>query len=103
MPADTRPPAGFCPNCHYAMDPGRCPECGSDVPEHRLVRDTPQTRRRRRIRRVLLLLTMAAILGGGTYAYFKVKWIRHAPASWLLAFQGDETSRATCELVRRFE
>jgi len=25
---ETHVPAGFCPNCHYMMDPGQCPECG---------------------------------------------------------------------------
>lgn len=24
-------PAGYCPHCGYALDPGRCPECGSTV------------------------------------------------------------------------
>jgi hypothetical protein len=24
-------PAGYCPHCGYAIDPGVCPECGKNV------------------------------------------------------------------------
>jgi len=29
-------PAGFCPHCDYAMNPGICPECGREISEKTL-------------------------------------------------------------------
>src|SRR5262245_42810940 len=57
----TRPanltPAGYCPHCSYAMDPGTCPECGRDGPH-----PAPEPRRLGpRIRRALPWIAAAVI------------------------------------------
>ena len=98
MVSEPRAPLGYCPHCAYPMDPGRCPECGQDIPSQRLDARPGRRRRRRRARRVLALILL--FLAGYT-----VHWMRDSPpvcpAIVLLLLQGDENHWATIELARR--
>lgn len=97
MPADhNRPdpspgPLGSCPDCGYAVSPGRCPECGRSnsawvlASRNRALSAPPAARRR--FRRSALLLALAAIAGGLVAVAPAIRrsttplW----PTSWLVA------------------
>ncbi len=101
MSTPGQPPRGFCPHCHYPIDPGICPECGVDVPEGSLLFTLPESRsvriRRWSVRAVLLGL----LIGGSYYSYHNVNWYGYFPTSWLLKLQGNARHGATVELARR--
>lgn len=98
--ANDSDPAGFCPHCQYPINPGTCPECGADVPPHRLATSLRKIRRRRRIRQLATLLVIAAGLFGLYRFYHTNIWLRWLPTSALL-WTDVTTSRATDELARR--
>lgn len=58
-------PAGYCPQCDYQlMQPGICPECGSQVSRDQLRRDTRRTRRRRLLKRTIVaVLALTGVVG----------------------------------------
>jgi hypothetical protein len=94
-------PAGYCPHCGYAIDPGVCSECGKNVTSDEVDSAPYWVTRRRLIRRGLLALTILALAAGGWYVYARCNWIVWVPTRVLLAIQGDQGSRSTDELERR--
>lgn len=88
-------PEGFCPQCGYAMGPGRCSECGLVVPKRRLAR-SPHLRRRR----WRSVLTIAGVLVMLVVA-LRVDWLDVAPTGLLLQVQGFGTARINQELRSR--
>ena len=96
-------PAGYCPHCGYAIDPGVCPECGKNVAADELDSVPYWVRRRRKTRRTVLALVILSLAIGGWYVYSRCNWwILWVPTRVLLAFQGDVVSRSAIELDRRF-
>lgn len=105
MDIDNKPPTGYCPHCDYAMDPGRCPECGKIVPGQSLATIPRYTRKKRRMRRLLALSIVCLMLLMAYGAFRYVNWVRLAPTS-LLVSQLDNMPgfgyRAREELHRRY-
>jgi len=94
-------PAGYCPHCGYAIDPGVCPECGKAIVADELDRLPHQVTRRRMIKRTVAVLVILSLAAGGWYVYARCNWIAWVPTRALLGFQGDEDSRTSVELRRR--
>ena len=95
-------PAGFCPKCHYPIDPGICPECGTEVSTDSILSSLSQTRAAR-IRRWALRIFLFLILpAAALYAAFQVSWPHYMPTGWLLAMQRDAKHWATIELSHRY-
>lgn len=93
-------PAGYCPRCGHAMDPGTCPECGTTVAAGEL--DSNSSRLQRRwIRRGIVVSVLLALALGGRYAYHSLDWPSLLPTGILLPIQGGEHAPATVELARR--
>ena len=57
-------PAGYCPNCEYRLDGGRCPECGAQV---KTPLDSHPRQRPKRNRRISGLFSVGAALGWLTW------------------------------------
>src|SRR5512134_2069255 len=95
-------PAGYCPHCGYAIDPGVCPECGKTVAADELDSAPYWVSRRRIIKRTVLALVILSLAVGGWYVYARCNWwIAWIPTRVLLAFQGGGKSRSTIELGKR--
>ncbi len=69
-------PAGFCPRCGYALDPGRCPECGSVVTAKDM--RPRQARMSKRARRLLFTAGLA-------FALFVAVGVGFELESWVAA------------------
>jgi len=95
-------PAGYCPNCGYAIDPGTCPECGHEFTAHQLHRRPYWVENRIRIKRLLIAVGIIIVFACLWYAYSYTNWPSHLPTSWLLKLQGDGNDRSSQELLRRF-
>lgn len=94
-------PRGFCPNCNYPMNPGRCPECGTEVSQQDLPRELVHEFYHHK--RKLALLAAVLIFGvGGPIVYFYADWPRLLPTKTLLSLQSIHVRRAEVELVRRY-
>lgn len=78
-------PAGYCPNCGHAIDPGICPECGRHVAEPDLDTDIGRKRRRHRIRVLARLAALLFILAGSYFLLRNVEIKSKFPTSWVLA------------------
>jgi len=102
MTSEPYKPAGYCPHCGYAIDPGTCPECGRTSSAARLHRVPYWLKRRYTIKRIAKVAMITSLLLGGWYFCFCVQWERWLPTSALLRLQGDATNRMTRELMRRF-
>src|SRR5260221_3358622 len=99
MEAPATAPAGFCPKCYYPIDPGVCPECGTEATADSILTSLSQTRaaRAKRSARCIFLFIVvpfAAIVGA-----WYVPWPRLMPTSWLLS--AHRTGWASRELVDR--
>lgn len=95
------PPSGYCRNCSYPMDPGRCPECGTVVPKNRL-RRMPRGVLARRL--AVSCAGTLALLGGTALLISlarQVDWLGHLPARVLLDLQKDRIDWVAEELTRR--
>lgn len=95
-------PAGYCPRCDYPIDPGTCPECGSEVSPDALVKSIAAVRRHHVIRYCLIaapLLFLAAMI---VYVSVTSDWMRHVPTRLLLPLQGNYNGDVSIELRRRF-
>ena len=79
-------PAGYCPKCGYAMDPGVCPECGAQIGARKLSKITLKARRWRRVRWITTLI-VAFGLGLGGYHFFNhyrwVDWLPNRCLPWM--------------------
>lgn len=82
-------PAGFCPYCDHAIDPGICPECGRNVSEKELVYSQRRQRRRRfalRISKFLFVVALVFGLGYGVYHETRPhRWVRYCSTDYLIA------------------
>lgn len=96
-------PAGYCPHCGYAIDPGVCPECGKNVAADELDSAPYWVTRRRTVKRAVIALVVLSLAVSGWYVYARCNWwIAWVPTRVLLVFQGDRNSRSAVELDRRF-
>jgi hypothetical protein len=95
-------PAGYCPHCGYAIDPGVCPECGKNVAADELDSAPYWVTRRRIIRRSVLALVILSIAAGGWYVYSRCDWIAWVPTRLLMTARTGPGSGPTRELWRRF-
>ncbi|NLE61878.1 MAG: zinc ribbon domain-containing protein [Planctomycetes bacterium] len=102
MPDNAYKPAGYCPHCGYAIDPGVCPECGRSVGVDELDSTPYWITRRRLAKRAALVLIVLSLVVGGWYVYARTDWIAWVPNRVLLSLQGDRDSRSAVELDRRF-
>lgn len=98
QPIATTTPAGFCPKCHYPLNLGTCPECGTEVSPDSILTSLSQTRaaktRRWIIRTILFLILPAAAI----YGAWHIPWPRFMPTSWLLSFQPDANRWANVDI-----
>lgn len=102
MPISGQPPVGFCPHCHYPIDPGICSECGEEVSPEEILTSHGKLLVRRR-RRWLLSIGVFAALFVGTWIAFKYfNWHRWVPAVALVTLQGGPEHWTTRELLARF-
>lgn len=89
-------PTGFCPGCGYAIDPGRCPECGREV--CRPLKRPPRSLAWRCIRWTLVLGLVAIALSQGPYyvLYYLM------PREWLVAqaVRFGPFSRSSLQVIR---
>lgn len=94
-------PRGFCPTCHYAMNPGRCPECGTEVSSTQLKRRIVADHRQHK--RNIVLLAVLLIVGIGAPAiYHYFNWAGLLSNEMLLRLQAFQVRPAELELVRRY-
>jgi len=88
-------PAGFCPSCDHAIDPGICPECGRNVSEKELVISQRRQRRRRtalRISKFILVVGLVFGLGYGVYHETRPhRWVKYCTNNYLLDLASDES------------
>ncbi len=103
MPGSTPQPTGFCPQCDYPTNPGRCPECGLDIPADKLLARPEHVRLRRSLTRLLLILLLLSLVSAAYYGNRYYHFIRWVPARVLLAVQSDEGTAPRTELHRRFQ
>lgn len=84
------------------MDPGKCPECGTDVDADQL-HATPYWVTRRRIIRKTLLIGLPLLLAlTAYYILMETNWPAQLPTGMLLALQGGSESEVAQELWNRF-
>lgn len=102
MPEDAYTPAGYCPRCRYAMDPGKCPECGTVVTADQLVREPNRVASWRRMRRAVILALIAVVALGGYCLYREGTWLTWLPNSLLLRFERSDWPRAHREILARY-
>lgn len=95
-----RQPDGYCPKCGYPIDPGRCPECGSDVAKENLAAQPPMSQAGM-VRLGVAVAIAAAILIGGYFTYNWVDWPSRLPLSMLLRLHDWNEPRSTGELMSR--
>jgi len=93
-------PAGYCPHCDYAIDPGVCPECGHDVAPARLAAIPAARRLRRRVWKATKLCAAIALFLGARHVYRSGLWTLGIPTSALLWLDIDSI-HANDELVIR--
>lgn len=86
-------PAGYCPRCGYAVDPGACPECGAHAKRPR--RQKPGGWKRR----ALVAAIVVTVLGPATWHWGPTALARVLPASILTELS---YSWAHDEFTRRF-
>jgi len=103
MSDKTYKPAGYCPHCGYAIDPGVCSECGKNVNADELDSVPYWVTRRRLVKRAVLVLILLSLAVGGWYVYARTNWIIWVPTRILLGLSWDENSRGTQEVWRRFQ
>ena len=117
MEANSHEPAGFCPYCDYATDPGRCTECGREIAENDLCISPRRRRIKRVVQRTCKTLLIAAVLGGIGYGIYHEtrphRWVRYCTTNYLLSiereggFQNGAPFRSSMsinnELIRRIK
>ena len=94
-------PSGYCPRCDYQTGVGICPECGDDIPPHRL-RRRPHSSIARHIRRLMLVAASTSALLWA--ASRQTTLVRYFPTVYLLTLQTGEGSlclAARAELANR--
>lgn len=101
MPDNAYKPAGYCPHCGYAIDPGVCPECGKNVAVGELDAVPYWITRRRMVKRAAGIAIVVGLLLGGVYLHRNPFWLPYVPTGVLLALQGGEDSHTMKELLRR--
>jgi hypothetical protein len=93
-------PAVYCPNCGYAIDPGRCPECGAVVAAGALLPEPTRVTLRRHLRSVLKITAALAFLVGAL-ALYQLDWPAWLPNSVVLNFAYADWGRMDREIRRR--
>lgn len=99
-------PAGFCPRCDYAMDAGRCPECGRDVPPGKLATSARRQRFRRVVVRSVKSIVLLALIGGAGYGIYHEtrpdRWVRYCTTNYLFSSRWISQPHIHQEITRRF-
>ncbi len=95
-------PAGYCPHCGYALDPGTCPECGKFVRGYQIRAVPPNVTLRRDLWRFGGVLLLLAISIGGYRAYRDLNGWPYVPEWLLVQCQHRDWSGAMAEINRRF-
>jgi len=117
MEVPSHQPAGFCPYCDYATDPGKCTECGREVTEGNICASPRRQRIKRVVRRTVKALLIAAALGGSGYGIYHEtrphRIVRYYSTDYLLSrelrspndnyFVWRADQNIYCELLRRTE
>jgi len=103
MSDNTYKPAGYCPHCGYAIDPGVCPECGKTVSPAEMDKKPHQFARRRAVKRAGVAVVVLSLIVGGWYVYAYCNWLSLIPSDLLLAVHDGEYGRAAVELWGRFD
>ena len=95
-------PSGYCPKCHYPVDPGLCPECGTRVSQKTILSSLDQTRaartKRWTIRVLLFVVVPSVVIYGATF----IQWRSLLPTAWLLSMQTGKEHWASAELLNRY-
>ena len=94
-------PKGYCPKCGYAIDPGRCTECGTQVSPKQLAK-SPNARRNKLYKEIFAGLLVSLVFG------FVLHSLRDGlpalyPTPLLLSWYGDGSDSVACELWHRYE
>ena len=101
MPDATYKPAGYCPRCGYALDPGKCPECGTVVMAEQLASRPPRISLRPYVRLVLLL----GFIGLSCYCCYRYyrdgDWLPRASNDVLLKYARSNWEPADREIRKR--
>lgn len=97
----TYQPAGYCPKCGYAMDPGQCPECGREVSPRALLSIHPTKRFWRRVRWGGSIVIIAAIGLVGYRYYHVAPWESWLPNRLLIAMADMDSDRVRKEIAHR--
>lgn len=93
-------PQGFCPECGYALSPGRCPECGTHVSKEAL--SSRPGKRAPFTHRIAWICIVAVFATAGlAMAHRMLPWPQLAPLSVLLYLHDWHDSRAAAELISR--
>ncbi len=100
-------PAGFCPICDYAIDPGLCPECGNLVKPDRLRRCRRSVRLKRSFYRAGLAFAVVTL---GVSLYWGIRhelqphrWVRWCSSAYLIDLEKRSgKTNVKAELNRRF-
>lgn len=95
-------PAGFCPFCGHAIDPGICSECGRDVSPTALDAEKDQTRHKRRKRNLWRLVAIILVLTVGYTTLRNIEVKSRLPVSWLLTLDRWGGNWAWGELWSRY-
>jgi len=102
MAEDHQQPAGFCPHCQYPINPGVCPECGTDVSPDALVQSLASVRRHRAVRYGIMAAPLLLVCAIVVYVAKNDDWMEHVPTMLFMPFQADYNGDVCIELRRRF-
>jgi hypothetical protein len=94
-------PVGYCPKCGYPVDPGDCPECGTEVTRWNIKSMPPRVLLRRRLRFIVICLICISAPYGMYRAWNDLPWLQWLPDSALLWVESWDWTRATQEMLRR--
>lgn len=88
MPDAAYKPAGYCPRCGYALDPGECPECGTVVTAEELASRPPRISLRPYVRPALVL----GFIGLSCYCCYRY----YRDGDWLPSASNDVLLKYAC-------